>query len=178
MAEVRSERYALTGATGYDALEKYAPEPGIVWLHVSARQPLIVALLRDVPFVYYGHFSNGRFRPCAGQDTCIQCAQHAGGKVRAVFSVYDVVNKKSGILEVSDDTAREVKNLTESWGQARGMVVSFRKEGGKQNGTIHAQSNNQCLRSEELPDGPDPAYILRKQWSEPERLPAGVSRRF
>lgn len=150
-----------------DLPSECATGPG-VWLHVPARVVLKVALLREQPVRYAAHFVGGRCRPCMRGSYCALCEAGVGAKTRYVFSVLDVHRMQSGVVEVGPVTAAQIQAGINEFGFARGLCFTLRKEGGVANGLIQAAVCNSVVRESDLPEGPDPAVVLRKQWSCPE----------
>lgn len=159
---------------GYDGiLEEAASGPG-VWLHVPARGRLSVVLLRDRPVKYLGHFSPGRGAiPCKNprgdpQGSCPECERGRAAKRRYVYSVLDVSGGRPGLVEVAPETAIQIMKDCADHGFSKGLAFDLFKLEGKVNGRIMAKCRHTILSGTDLPDGPDPAYVLRKQWYLPE----------
>lgn len=161
-------RGLAVGETSWDALDEVQEDSEAVFLHVPARGRLVVAMLGEAPFVYAGHFQGGRLRPCHGQNSCALCAMRIGVKVRAVFSVYDVSAKRTGVLEVGKPTAKEILAQSKTLGALRGQVFHLTKEGGVNNGAIRAQAAMMSLEDAVLPEAGDPEYVMNKMWSAPD----------
>jgi len=161
-------------AAGYgDLLSECAEGPG-VWIHVPARTIVVCVLLRDQPVRYDAHWVGGRVRPCPGATQCALCTSGVGKKTRYVYTVLDTTTKQTGLLEVAPSTALEIRAAVDEAGFARGLAIAFSHEGGVKNGRLRATSRHQILRDCELPDGPDPIHVLKRQWSLPdaERVPS------
>jgi hypothetical protein len=153
---------------GREALSELKSDAGAVWSKVPTNGALMVALLDPEPFVYRGHFTGGRMRPCPGHDTCALCAMRMGAKARACFGVFELAARRAGVLEVNDSTALEVLAYVDNLGIGRGLVLSFRKEDRRVNGAIRVSCQNQIWRESELPECPDVEYILKTQWTVPQ----------
>lgn len=155
--------------SGYGDLVKETAEGDPVWVRIPAKGATPVVLLRDEPARYTSHWNGYRYQPCPGFHRCGYCQTGKGKKERYVYAVYDMRHKRPGLIEVGPQTAAEIKAITDKARVVRGIEIVLRKEGSIVNGAITATYQHGFIDEKELPPGPDPAYVLRKQWSMPER---------
>jgi hypothetical protein len=163
---MKNDEFGLSEGYG-DVVEESMEGPG-VWLHVPGRGVLTAVLLREKPVRYEAHWVGGRVRPCPGRERCQFHKDGLGSKVRYVYTLFDTHRRQAGLLEVSPQTAGDIMRECADHGFARGLSFSFKKEGGRENGRIVAKCLHAIMRELELPEGPDAAFVLRKQWQLPE----------
>lgn len=140
--------------------------PG-VWLKVPHRGHLRCILMRELPFRYWAHWVRRCYLPCPGRAKCDWCALAIGAKPRYVFSLWDVERKRSGLLEVGPDTAGQVRDACTTHGFEPGLCIKLSKAGGTVNGAIKVDVLHDIYRLADLPPGPDPEDVLKRQWSQP-----------
>lgn len=147
-------------------LQGLADDQPALWLKIEARRVLQVALLAEQFFAYEGHFVDGRMLPCPGYDACLRCKAKMGRKGRVVFGMYDLNERRAGLLEVAPRTAMEILAPCDELRIFRGMIFSLRKEGSRQNGRIIVECKRATHPEHLLPEAPDAQGILRKQWAD------------
>jgi hypothetical protein len=160
--------------TGREAITRLRTEKEAVWLHIPAKSGRQLVVLREEPFVYVGHFTQQGCKPCLGEGRCKRCEDGFGKKTRVVFSMMDARSRETGVFEVSDVTGlellREIDEWKEKFGCARGLAFVFAKQDDRTNGKIVFKPLHGLAGGSDLPDGPDPAHVLAKMWTSPERV--------
>lgn len=154
---------------GYGDVQREALEGPGVWIHVPPREAKIVCLLREQPIRYFAHWQGGRIKPCPGRGQCGLCAANVGGKTRYVYSVFDTRLGLAGLVEVSPNTAADIRKGCEEMGFAKGVTFSLTKERQVTNGRIVAKCLHKMFASKDLPEGPDPVAVLTRMWTLPDR---------
>ena len=141
-----------------------AREQSWSWLHVPARAVLHVTVLSKEPTKYFGHWVEGRLRPCRGLG-CTFCAQHRGGNWRYVFSVWDSETRTTGLLELGAKAAEAIYEQSQAEGRLRGLRFSVRKEGQKARGRLIVEAEPAAMAAELLPEAEDPQAHIERAWS-------------
>jgi hypothetical protein len=90
-----------------------------------------------------------------------------GTKPRYVYSVWDLDRKRSGLIELGPDTAGQIREIMIKSGDLPGTAIKMTKRGGVVNGAIAVDMIHELYRLADLPPGPDPELILRRQWCAP-----------
>ena len=140
-----------------------AAEHSWSWLHVPARTVLHVTILSREPTRYYGHWVEGRCRPCRGAS-CPYEDQHRGGNWRHVFSVWDSETRTTALLELGASAAETIYNHAHANGRLRGLRFSLRKEGQKARGRLIVEAEAATMAAELLPEPEDPEAHIQRGW--------------
>lgn len=156
-----------TGAYGYGDVDRESMDGPGVWLRVPHRGALKLVLMKPMPFRYLAHWVRRGYTPCPGRDQCNWCALAVGTKPRYVYSVWDLDRKRSGLIEVAPETAAQIRDITTRGGDLPGTAIRMTKRGGVVNGAIAVDAIHELYRLADLPAGPEPELILRRQWSAP-----------
>lgn len=152
---------------GYGDVDEESMEDGELWMRVPHRGALKLVLLRTLPFRYIAHWFRTGYKPCPGRATCTFCTLGIGAKARYAYSVWDIDRKRPGCIEFGSSTAGQIRDLMQRNGELPGMAIKLTKRGGVVNGSIAVDPIHDLYRLSDLPPGPDPEIILRKQWSAP-----------
>lgn len=112
--------------SGWDVPAEVRGDLEYRWWRVGGNRTLNLVILSEAPFWYRGHFYKGRMIPCAG-DNCKLCAEGVGAQLRFVLAAAEISTHSSGLIEIGQTVAREIRDLGVSRGQLRGLCVEFTK---------------------------------------------------
>lgn len=111
---------------GWDVPAEVRGDLEFRWWRVSGNRVLVLVMLSDSPLWYRGHFYKGRMVPCFGEG-CKLCADGVGAQLRYVVAAAETSTHRSGLLEVGNTVALELRDLDVRHQGLRGMVVEISK---------------------------------------------------
>lgn len=111
---------------GWDVPQDVRGDLEYRWWRVSGNRVLVLLVLSEAPHWYRGHFYRGRMIPCLGEG-CKVCAEKVGAQLRFVVAAADVGTHRSGLLEVGNTVALELRDLAVRHDGLKGLVVEISK---------------------------------------------------
>ena len=111
---------------GWDVPQEIRGGVEFRWWRVTGNRVLVLTLLSESPVWYKGHYLSTGMAPCFGEG-CKLCEQRVGAQLRFVVAGAEVTTHRSGLLEVGQTVATELRDLAVNHGGLKGMVIEISK---------------------------------------------------
>lgn len=111
---------------GWDVPPEVRGDIEFRWWKVYGNRNLTLVMLSEQPLWYRGHYYRHRMVPCFG-DGCKLCAENVGGQLRYVVAAAEITTHRSGLLEVGDTVAKDLRDIAIRHNGMKGMIVEISK---------------------------------------------------
>jgi hypothetical protein len=116
----------MPSGNGWDVPDDVRGDIEFRWWRVPANRILVLVFLSEKPLWYKGHYLNSGMAPCFG-DGCKLCEKGIGSQLRFVMAAAEISSHRTGLLEVGNTVATEIRDLAMHNGGLRGLTVEISK---------------------------------------------------